>query len=70
MKIKIDIGYSVPLRRTGVSLIRQISTIGGGKKTWTVEDEDDDVIDTDHFWDENDRKEPGERVTLPTMSDV
>jgi len=61
-KPSFDIGYSVPLRRTGVSLMRQISTTGGGKKTWTVEDDDDDddddLIDTDNLLDESDRKKP------------
>ena len=60
-KPSFDIGYSVPLRNTGVSLMRQISTTGGGKKTWTVEDDDDDdddMINTDHLLDENDRKKP------------
>ncbi|CAF5167034.1 unnamed protein product, partial [Rotaria sp. Silwood1] len=28
----------------------------GGKKTWTMED--DDLIDTDELLDENDRKKP------------
>lgn len=45
-KPSFDVGYSVPIRRTGVSLIRQIST-GGGKKTWTVENDDDDGDDDD-----------------------
>ncbi|CAF2402213.1 unnamed protein product [Rotaria sp. Silwood2] len=56
-KPAFDIGYSVPLRRTGVRLIRQVSTTGGGKKTWTVED-DDDVIDTDDLLDDDDRGKP------------
>ncbi|CAF3489630.1 unnamed protein product [Rotaria sp. Silwood1] len=32
------------------------STAAGGKKTWTMED--DDLIDTDELLDENDRKKP------------
>jgi hypothetical protein len=65
-KPSFDIGYSIPLRRTGVSLIRQISKTGGVKKTWTVEDddEDDDMIDTDHLLDENDRKKPDVKSKL------
>jgi hypothetical protein len=66
-KPSFDIGYSVPLRRTGVSLMRQISTTGGGKKTWTVEDDDDDdddLIDTDNLLDENDRKKPDVKSKL------
>jgi hypothetical protein len=57
-KPSFDIGYSVPLRNTGVShLMRQVSKTGGGRKTWTVEDDDDeDLIDTDNVLDENDRK--------------
>jgi hypothetical protein len=51
-KPSFDIGYSVPLRNTG-----QISSTTGGKKTWTVDD-DDDLIDTDQLLDENDRKKP------------
>jgi hypothetical protein len=51
-KPSFDIGYSVPLRNTG-----QISSTMGGKKTWTVDD-DDDLIDTDQLLDENDRKKP------------
>ncbi|CAF0833435.1 unnamed protein product [Rotaria sordida] len=43
-KPSFDVGYSVPLRRAGVKLIKQISTTGGGKKTWTVEDDRDDLI--------------------------
>ena len=59
-KPTFDVGYCVPLRRAGVSLMRQISTTGGGKKTWTVEndDDDDDLIDTDHLLDETDRRKP------------
>jgi hypothetical protein len=63
-KPSFDIGYSVPLRRTGVSLMRQISTTGGGKKTWTVEDDDDDLIDTDNLLDENDRTKPDVKSKL------
>ncbi len=51
-KPSFDIGYSVPLRNTG-----QVSSTNGGKKTWTVDD-DDDLIDTDELLDENDRKKP------------
>ncbi|CAF0795602.1 unnamed protein product [Rotaria sp. Silwood1] len=57
-KPSFDVGYSVPLRRTGISLIRQVSTTGGGKKTWTVEDDDDDIIDTNDLLDDKDRKKP------------
>ena len=45
-KPSFDVGYSIPLRRPGVNLIRQIST-NGGKKTWTVENEDDEEEDDD-----------------------
>lgn len=31
-KPAFDVGYSVPLRRTGVNMTRQISSTGGGKK--------------------------------------
>ncbi len=61
-KPSFDIGYSVPLRRTGVRLIRQISTTGGGRKAWTVEDDDDDDDDSLHdangLLDANHRKKP------------
>ena len=40
-KPSFDVGYSVPLRRTGVNLIRQISSTNG-KKIWTVENEEED----------------------------
>ncbi|CAF1418943.1 unnamed protein product [Adineta steineri] len=56
-KPMFDVGYSVPLKRTGVSFIRQLSTSGRGRKTWTVENEDDDDEDQDLI-DENDRKKP------------
>ena len=58
-KPSFDVGYSVPLRHTGGDRVRQISSSSstGGKKTWTVED-DDDLIDTDELLDANDRKKP------------
>jgi hypothetical protein len=57
-KPSFDIGYSVPLRTSGVRLMRQISsTTGGvGKKTWTVEN--DDLMDNDDSLDEDDRIKP------------
>lgn len=51
-KPSFDTGYSVPLRNTG----QTSSTTNGGKKTWTMDD--DDLIDTDELLDENDRKKP------------
>lgn len=56
-KPSFDIGYSVPLRRAATRLIRQGSSTGGLKKTWTVID-NDELIDTDDLIDENDRKKP------------
>ncbi|CAF0940278.1 unnamed protein product [Rotaria sp. Silwood1] len=58
-KPSFDIGYSVPLRNATDSRMGQTSsssTAAGGKKTWTMED--DDLIDTDELLDENDRKKP------------
>lgn len=73
-KPSFDVGYSVPIRRTGVSLTRQIST-GGGKKTWTVENDDDDddddsnMVKTENLSDENDRKKlnANEDVSSPAQ---
>ena len=53
-KPSFDIGYSVPLRNIGQGT--PSTTNGGGKKTWTMDD--DDLIDTDALLDENDRKKP------------
>ncbi|CAF3372282.1 unnamed protein product [Rotaria socialis] len=61
-KPSFDIGYSVPLRKAGISLVRQVSTTGGGKRVWTLEGDDDDdddgIIDTDNLLDDNDRGKP------------
>ena len=64
-KPTFDVGYSVPIRRIGVNLIRQISSTGGAKKTWRLENDDDDdemmMMDTEHFVSENARKKPDAR---------
>lgn len=52
-KPAFDVGYSVPIRRTGMNLIRQISSTGG-KKIWTVENEDED--DEEEEMDDQDQK--------------
>ncbi|CAF0905617.1 unnamed protein product [Adineta ricciae] len=50
-KPSFDIGYSVPLQRPGVALMRQISGVGRGRKMWTVDhdDSEDDSVDIHGF---------------------
>jgi hypothetical protein len=55
-KPSFDVGYSVPLQRQGVKFMKQISTTGRGRKTWTVEN-DEDLSDHSDSQDDHIRKQ-------------
>ncbi|UJR15714.1 hypothetical protein I4U23_002649 [Adineta vaga] len=57
-KPSFDVGYSVPLQRPGVSLMRQISGVGRGRKMWTIDNDDseDDSFDPNASHSDRDQK--------------
>lgn len=71
-KPSFDVGYSVPLRKPGVRLIKQISMTGGVRRTWTVENDDDDDDEDDDQKPSSSLSpyKPGEHINFSTVSDV